>query len=91
MTEPRIELTRLLDALSAHLTAVENRRGEQDPAVDEAYVAIANAFEAYEDALFDTYHEVTPLDVFIEDEDDEDEEFFPEDDEEDDDDIEYVD
>ena len=51
--DPRTELTRLLDALEAHLTAVVNRTGEHDPAVDEAYVEIANAFEAYEDSLFE--------------------------------------
>lgn len=45
--DPRTELTRLLDALEAHLTAVVNRTGEHDSAVDEAYVEIANAFEAY--------------------------------------------
>ena len=39
--DPRTELTRLLDALEAHLTAVVNRSGEHDPAVDEAYVEIA--------------------------------------------------
>ena len=50
-TDPRTELTRLLDALEAHLSAVIERNGEHDPAIDEAYVEIANAFEAYEDAL----------------------------------------
>ena len=62
--DPRTELTRLLDALEAHLTAVVNRTGEHDSAVDEAYVEIANAFEAYEDALFEAYNEVTPLSVY---------------------------
>ena len=72
--DPRTELTRLLDALEAHLTAVVNRSGEHDPTVDEAYVEIANAFEAYEDSLFEAYNEVTPLSVYgDEDEDDEDE------------------
>lgn len=93
--DPRTELTRLLDALEAHLTAVVNRSGEHDPAVDEAYVEIANAFEAYEDALFEAHNEVTPLSVYgDEDEDDLDEDDLEEilDDEDDiDDDIEYED
>ena len=86
--DPRTELTRLLDALEAHLTAVVNRTGEHDPAVDEAYVEIANAFEAYEDALFEAHNEVTPLNVYG-DEDDLDE--LVDDEEDDDDDIEYED
>ena len=91
--DPRTELTRLLDALEAHLTAVVNRTGEHDPAVDEAYVEIANAFEAYEDSLFEAYNEVTPLSVYG-DEDDLEEILDDEDDiddEDEDDDIDYED
>ena len=88
--DPRTELTRLLDALGAHLTAVVNRTGEHDSAVDEAYVEIANAFEAYEDALFEAYNEVTPLSVYGDEDEDDLEEIL--DDEDDiDDDIEYED
>ena len=87
---PRTALTRLLDALEAHLTAVVNRTGEHDSAVDEAYVEIANAFEAYEDALFEAYNEVTPLSVYGDEDEDDLEEIL--DDEDDiDDDIEYED
>lgn len=79
-----------LDALEAHLTAVVNRTGEHDSAVDEAYVEIANAFEAYEDALFEAYNEVTPLSVYGDEDEDDLEEIL--DDEDDiDDDIEYED
>lgn len=88
--DPRTELTRLLDALEAHLTAVVNRTGEHDSAVDEAYVEIANAFEAYEDALFEAHNEVTPLSVYG-DEDDDDLDELVDDEEDDDDDIEYED
>ena len=88
--DPPTELTRLLDALEAHLTAVVNRTGEHDSAVDEAYVEIANAFEAYEDALFEAYNEVTPLSVYGDEDEDDLEEIL--DDEDDiDDDIEYED
>ena len=88
--DPRTELTRLLAALEAHLTAVVNRTGEHDSAVDEAYVEIANAFEAYEDALFEAYNEVTPLSVYGDEDEDDLEEIL--DDEDDiDDDIEYED
>ena len=87
--DPRTELTRLLDALEAHLTAVVNRTGEHDSAVDEAYVEIANAFEAYEDALFEAYNEGTPLSVYGDEDEDDLEEILDE--EDDDDDIEYED
>ena len=87
---PHTELDRLITALKNHLTAVTNRNGEHDPAIDEAYVEIANAFEAYEDSLFEAYNEVTPLSVYgDEDEDDLDE--LLDDEEDDDDDIEYED
>lgn len=72
-TDPRTALTQLTEALEEHLNAVASRRGDQDPAVDAAYLGIADAFEVYEDALYVTYDEVTPLEVFVED-DDEDEE-----------------
>lgn len=89
--DPRTELTRLLDALEAHLTAVVNRTGEHDPAVDEAYVEIANAFEAYEDSLFEAYNEVTPLSVYGDEDEDNLDELLDDDEDEDDDDIEYED
>lgn len=84
-TDPRTALTQLTEALEEHLNAVASRRGDQDPAVDAAYLGIADAFEVYEDALYVTYDEVTPLEVFVED-DDEDEEDDDEEDLEDDDD-----
>lgn len=73
--DPRAELALLTSALEEHLTAITNSRGEQDASIENAYVAIANAFERYEEALFETFEEVTPLEVFIEDDDDEEEEF----------------
>ena len=78
--DPRTELTRLLDALEAHLTAVVNRTGEHDSAVDEAYVEIANAFETYENALFEEHNEVTPLAVYGDDDDEDLEELLTNDD-----------
>lgn len=72
-TNPRAELAYLTSALEEHLTAIINSRGEHDAAVDNAYVAIANAFERYEESLFDAYEEVTPLEVFIDEDDDTDE------------------
>jgi hypothetical protein len=71
--DPRVALQSLVSALEEHLAASASRRGDEDPAVESAYLAIADAFEAYEEALYDAYSEVTPL-VIYEDTDDEDEE-----------------
>lgn len=84
-TDPRAALQSLVNALEEHLAAAANRRSDEDPSVDKAYVAIANAFEAYEEALYDAHDEVTPLTVFADDddydEDDDDEEDLLEDNE----------
>ncbi|MDX3096889.1 hypothetical protein PV703_07030 [Streptomyces sp. ME01-24h] len=50
-------------ALDRHLHAVENRTGEDDPAVYRAFEALASAAEAYDEVLYDTYDEVTPFEV----------------------------
>lgn len=75
-TDPRVALQSLVSALEEHLAALSNRRSDQDPAVDAAYVAIADAFDSYEEALYDNFDEVTPLTVFADDEDDDDDDDF---------------
>ncbi|MET7620728.1 hypothetical protein [Streptomyces sp. NPDC005408] len=50
-------------ALDRHLTAVENRTGEDDPAVYDAFNALAAAAEAYDERLYDRYDEVTPFEI----------------------------
>ncbi|HYQ77230.1 primosomal protein [Cellulomonas sp.] len=79
--DPRAALDRLIAALEAHYTAVSTRRGEDDPAVDDAYDVLADAFEVYDDALGTVHGEATPF--YLAEEDDEDDEH--EDDDEDDD------
>jgi hypothetical protein len=73
--DPRAALDRFLAALEAHYHAVSTRRGDDDPAVDDAYEVLADAFEVYEDALAQVYSEVTPflLDDGDDEEDEEDE------------------
>lgn len=92
--DPRAALSALVAALETHLETAAVRRGENDPAVLEAYDRIVEAFSAYDDALMDAYGEVTPLVVYGEDEDgdddlDDDDEF--EDDDDDDEDDEFDD
>ncbi|GAA1156175.1 hypothetical protein [Ornithinicoccus hortensis] len=73
-SDPRAALSALVAALETHLELAAVRRGDDDPAVEAAYQKVADAFEAYDDALLDAYGEVTPLDIYTEDdEDDEDE------------------
>ncbi|MEU9603732.1 hypothetical protein [Streptomyces sp. NPDC048057] len=50
-------------ALDRHLAAVENRTGEDDPAVYEAFNSLAMAAEAYDEHLYDRYDEVTPFEI----------------------------
>ena len=82
-TDPRVSLEALISALQEHLAAATNKRGDDDPALEHAYYALADAFEGYEDALYDATSEVTPLDVFEEEDDDEDDDDFDDFDDED--------
>jgi len=68
--DPRAALDRLVAALEAHFNAVQSRHGEDDPAVDDAYDVLADAFEVYDDALGTVFGEATPF--YLAEEDDED-------------------
>lgn len=57
-------LERVVAAARAHLAAVRAAKGERDDdAVWEAYVALNNASQAYDELLNDVYGEVTPWDL----------------------------
>jgi hypothetical protein len=81
-TEPRAALDRLIAALEAHLSAAAGRKGEADPAVVSAYQVLADAFESYDEALYDNFDEVTPFVLYDDAEDASDDD--DEDDDEDD-------
>lgn len=70
--DPRAALQALTSAFERHLEACSGRRGDNDPAVVAAYQALADAFEDYDDALMEAFNEVTPLEVYAEEEFDED-------------------
>ncbi len=78
-TDPRAALDRLVAALEAHLAAAQQRHGDDDPAVAAAYDTLADAFDTYDESLFEAYGETTPFDLF----DDEDDEELDDDDEDD--------
>ena len=86
--DPRAALAVFTAVLERHLEACASKHGEDDPAVLTAADALADAFDAYDEALLDTFGEVTPLEIYdgdgIEDFEDEDDSY--EDDSDDDDD-----
>ena len=86
MSDPRPALNRLIAAFERHLEASAQRRGEDDPTVVAAYEDLADAFEAYDDALHDATGEMTPLVVvdeqFMVDDDDEDDDDYDDDEDE---------
>ncbi|WP_019137312.1 hypothetical protein [Cellulomonas massiliensis] len=73
--DPRAALDRLVAALEAHYTAVVQRHGDDDPAVDDAYDVLADAFEVYDDALGTVHHEALPFYLAEEDDEDDDEDW----------------
>ena len=67
--DPRAALANLTATLERHLEASAQRRGENDPTVVASYQDVADAFELYDDALLETYGEVTPLEIYSGDDD----------------------
>jgi len=81
--EVRESLRHLITAFENHLEAVTSRRSPDDAAVDDAYEALAAAFERYEEKLDLEYAEGLPL--VLDDADDGDDDFEYEEGDEDDD------
>jgi hypothetical protein len=69
--DPRAALDRLVAAFERHLEASSTRRGEDDPSVVATYEDLADAFETYDAALYDAYGEMTPLDIYTDEDEDE--------------------
>lgn len=73
-TDPRQALAALISALERHYEAAAASRGDDDPALESATDQLTNAFDTYDDALFEAYDVATPLIVFdgddLDDEDD---------------------
>lgn len=84
--DPRAALSLLVSAFERHLEACSGRRGEDDPTVAAAYDDLLDAFETYDNALYEAFGEMTPLDVYSGDDGDEGDEDDDEDDDLDEDD-----
>jgi hypothetical protein len=84
--EVREALRHLITAFENHLEAVTSRRSPDDAAVDDAYEALAAAFERYEEKLDLEFAEGLPLVLDDADDGDDDSDFeYDEQDDEDDD------
>ncbi|MDR2564916.1 MAG: hypothetical protein LBC97_02430 [Bifidobacteriaceae bacterium] len=68
--EPRTALEHLIAALERHFEAAATGRGDEDPAYLAAYRQLIEAFEAYDDALYDAYGVDAAFLVYDDDEDD---------------------
>lgn len=87
-TDPSAALEDFLSSVREHFAASAHRTSDTDPRVEAAYMALADAFEIYEDSLYTAYGEVTPFELFDDVEDDRedgDDDYDDEDDDEDDD------
>lgn len=71
-SDPRAALAALVAALERHLELSSVTHRDDDPAIRAAYEQIGDAFVAYDDALLDAYGEVTPLDIYTDDDEDDD-------------------
>lgn len=86
-TDPSAALEDFLSSVREHFAASAHRTSDTDPRVEAAYMALADAFEIYEDSLYTAYGEVTPFELFDDVEDDRedgDDDYDNEDDDEDD-------
>ena len=68
--DPRAALSLLVSAFERHLEACSGRRGEDDPTVAAAYDDLLDAFETYDNVLYEAFGEMTPLDVYTGDDSD---------------------
>lgn len=74
-TDPRSALEKLVNALHAHLDAVESDHGEETEAVLSVSDMLSDVFEAYDEALYEEYGLDTPLVVYDGEDEDDDYEF----------------
>ncbi len=59
--DARIALQQFIASLERHFEAISSRRGAEDPAVEQAYFQIEDAFLNYEEALAEKFEEYLPI------------------------------
>ncbi|MDR1153004.1 MAG: DNA primase [Bifidobacteriaceae bacterium] len=62
--EPRAALDRLIASLESHYAAAASGRGVEDPAFTSAYATLIDAFETYDEALYEATGIDTPFLVY---------------------------
>ncbi|MDV2975988.1 hypothetical protein [Glutamicibacter nicotianae] len=62
-TDPSFALQAFIARLEQHLAIVAQSRGAAEASVDAAFGALADAFEDYEDALYEQYSELLPFTI----------------------------
>lgn len=67
--DARIALQQFIASLERHFEAIASRRGAEDPAVEQAYFQVEDAFLNYEEALNDKYEEYLPISLAEDDND----------------------
>ena len=72
-TDPRAALDRLFAAFEEHLDAVEALQDDEAPVVLATSDALAEAFENYDESLYEEYGVDTPLVVYDGDDEEDDE------------------
>jgi hypothetical protein len=65
--DPRLALRQFISALERHFEAVATRRNSDDPAVEQAYYQLEDAFLGYEEALGENFEEYLPIALAEED------------------------
>jgi hypothetical protein len=61
--EPRIALQQLIAALERHLEAMASKRRDDDPAVEQAYEVLKDAFLDYEESVDEKFEEWLPFEL----------------------------
>lgn len=67
--DPRAALAQFVNALERHLELAATGRGADDRRMDEVTEALADAFDTYDEALYDNYRTSTPFFLPAEDDD----------------------
>lgn len=59
--DPRAALAQFVNALERHLELTATGHGGDDPRMDEVTDALADAFDAYDEALYENFRTSTPF------------------------------
>jgi hypothetical protein len=67
--DARIAMQQFIASIERHFEAVVSRRGADDPAVEQAYYQLEDAFLNYEESLGEKFEEYLPISLAEEEND----------------------